>query len=129
MNNRILFIGLDVDDKAFHGYGISSDSGESIEFSCKPTVKSLQSKLALHIISGLKPRLCYEATFLGFSLYRRLKAVGVECDVIAPSLVPKTSGARVKTDRLDCKSLAEYYRSGLLTVVQVPDEQQLTFHL
>ena len=124
MNNRILFIGLDVDDKAFHGYGISSDSGESIEFSCKPTVKSLQSKLALHIISGLKPRLCYEATFLGFSLYRRLKAVGVECDVIAPSLVPKTSGARVKTDRLDCKSLAEYYRSGLLTVVQVPDEQQ-----
>jgi transposase len=47
--------------------------------------------------------------------------MGVECEVIAPSLVPKKAGDRVKTDRRDAEKLARSYRAGELTAVWVPD--------
>lgn len=51
-----------------------------------------------------------------------LTEAGIDCKVIAPSLIPKQSGKRVKTDRLDAENLAHYLRSGDLTDVWVPDE-------
>jgi transposase len=68
-------------------------------------------------------RVCYEAGPTGFGLCRRLKATGIECRVIAPSLVPQQAGLRVKTDRRDALRLAQFLRSGDLTDVWVPDEQ------
>jgi len=68
-------------------------------------------------------RVCYEAGPTGFGLCRRLKAAGVDCIVVAPSLVPQKSGLRIKTDRRDSKNLAHYLRSGDLTQVWIPDEQ------
>lgn len=47
--------------------------------------------------------------------------MGVECEVIAPSLVPTKAGDRVKTDRRDAEKLARCYRAGELTPVWVPD--------
>jgi transposase len=64
---------------------------------------------------------CYEAGPTGFGLQRALQAAGVECVVIAPSMVPRTSGDRVKTDRRDAVKLARFLRSGDLTEVYVPD--------
>lgn len=68
-------------------------------------------------------RVCYEAGPTGFGLCRRLKKEGIQCIVVAPSLVPQKSGLRIKTDRRDSKILAHYLRSGDLTEVWVPDEQ------
>ncbi len=68
-------------------------------------------------------RVCYEAGPTGFGLCRRLKAAGIDCIVVAPSLVPQKAGLRVKTDRRDSKKLAHYLRSGDLTQVWIPDEQ------
>ena len=68
-------------------------------------------------------RVCYEAGPTGFGLCRRLQAAGMECVVVAPSLVPQQAGARVKTDRRDAARLAHFLRSGDLTAVWVPDEQ------
>jgi transposase len=65
-------------------------------------------------------RVCYEAGPLGFSLYRLLRSMGVACDVVAPSLVPRSPGDRVKTDRRDCRRLARLHRAGELTVIRVP---------
>jgi transposase len=65
---------------------------------------------------------CYEAGPTGFGLYRDLKAAGVDCVVIAPSLVPVQSGDRVKTDRRDAVKLARFLRSGDLTPIFVPDK-------
>ncbi|MFT3914958.1 MAG: IS110 family transposase [Anaeromyxobacteraceae bacterium] len=65
---------------------------------------------------------CYEAGPTGFGLYRALNAGGVECVVVAPSLVPMKAGDRVKTDRRDAVKLARFLRSGDLTEVHVPDE-------
>jgi transposase len=64
---------------------------------------------------------CYEAGPTGYELYWQLKSVGHECVVVAPSLIPKKPGDRVKTDRRDAVSLAKLLRAGELTAVWVPD--------
>jgi transposase len=66
-------------------------------------------------------RVCYEAGPTGYVLYWQLTQLGVHCDVIAPSLVPKKAGERIKTDRRDAEKLARSYRSGDLTSIWVPD--------
>jgi len=65
---------------------------------------------------------CYEAGPTGYGLQRALAAEGIDCVVVAPSLVPKLSGDRVKTDRRDAAKLARFLRSGDLTEIHVPDE-------
>jgi transposase len=67
-------------------------------------------------------RCCYEAGPTGYELYRALKRHGIDCIVVAPSLVPMQAGNRVKTDRRDAVKLAHFLRSGDLTAVYVPDE-------
>lgn len=56
-----------------------------------------------------------------YVLYWQLTALGVACEVIAPTLVPVKAGDRVKTDRRDAMKLARSYRAGDLTPVWVPD--------
>ena len=68
-------------------------------------------------------RVCYEAGPTGFGLCRKLKEAGIDCKVIAPSLVPQQSGLRIKTDRRDSRKLAHFLRSGDLTEVWIPDEK------
>lgn len=62
----------------------------------------------------------YEAGPCGYGLYRTLTAKGVPCQVVAPSLIPKKPGDRVKTDRRDAVQLARLLRAGELTPVYVP---------
>ena len=67
---------------------------------------------------------CYEAGPCGYVLYRQLLELGHDCQVVAPSLIPKKPGERIKTDRRDARKLAQALRSGDLTAVWVPDEEQ-----
>ena len=67
---------------------------------------------------------CYEAGSTGFALQRRLEAAGIECRVIAPALIPRRPGDRVKTDRRDARKLAELLRADLLTEVHPPTPGQ-----
>ena len=69
-------------------------------------------------------RCCYEAGPCGFALQRFLTAQGIACDVIAPSLIPRRPGSRVKTDRRDAAQLAILYRADALTPIHVPTEQE-----
>src|ERR1700745_1858789 len=64
---------------------------------------------------------CYEAGPTGYGLYRLIKTLGHECVVVAPSLIPKKPGDRVKTNRRDALNLAKLLRAGELTAVWVPD--------
>jgi transposase len=66
-------------------------------------------------------RVCYEAGPTGYVVYWELTALGVKCEVVAPTLVPVKAGDRVKTDRRDALKLARSYRAGDLTAVWVPD--------
>lgn len=67
---------------------------------------------------------CYEAGPTGYELYRLLRALGVRCDVVAPSLVPKRRGDRVKTDGRDARKLAGLHRADELTAIAVPSPGQ-----
>jgi transposase len=65
-------------------------------------------------------RVFYEAGPCGYTLQRQMTTDRMACDVIAPALMPRKPGERVKTNRRDAKKLAELGRAGLLTVVQPP---------
>ncbi len=69
-------------------------------------------------------RCCYEAGPCGFALQRYLTAQGVACEIIAPSLIPRRAGDRIKTDRRDARQLAVLYRAGALTPIHVPSEHE-----
>src|SRR3984893_11292379 len=64
---------------------------------------------------------CYEAGPTGYGLYRQVLGLGPRCTVVAPSLIPKKSGERIKTNRRDAVTLARLFRAGELTSVWVPD--------
>ena len=70
---------------------------------------------------GVELHCVYEAGPCGFVIYRRLKQLGIDCAVVAPSLIPRKPGERVKTNRRDAIKLARCHRAGELTVVHVPD--------
>jgi transposase len=69
-------------------------------------------------------RACYETGPRGFELHRLLSSMGVACDVVAPSLIPRRAGDRVKTDRWDASGLARLHRAGELTAIRVPAEAE-----
>jgi transposase len=65
-------------------------------------------------------RACYEAGPTGYELARLLERLEVRCQVIAPTLIPKAPGDKVKTDRRDCRRLARLHRAGELVAIRVP---------
>ena len=65
--------------------------------------------------------ICYEAGPCGYGLQRQITALGHDCAVVAPSLVPVRAGDRVKTNRRDAVTLARLHRAGELTGVWIPD--------
>lgn len=92
-----------------HG-AISSDPG---------AVRRLVRKLER---PGARLRFCYEAGPTGYGLKRQIEELGHECAVIAPSLIPRRAGERVKTNRRDAVKLARLFRAGELTEIWTPDE-------
>ena len=90
-------------------HSLTSDSGTILRF-----VRRLGSGV----------QCCYEAGPCGFELERALTAHGISCDVIAPALIPRRPGDRVKTDRRDAGQLAVLYRAGALTAIHIPTEQE-----
>jgi transposase len=75
-------------------------------------------------LKGYKLACCYEAGGGGFHLQRKLESGGYECTVIAPSLIPKKSGERVKTDKRDALKLAKYLKGNLLTAINIPTQEE-----
>jgi transposase len=69
---------------------------------------------------GCRLHACYEAGPTGYELARLLGRWGVRCDVVAPSLIPRSPGDRVKTDKRDAARLARLLRAGELTAVRIP---------
>ena len=125
MKNTIIHVGLDVDDTQFHGSAMNKQTGEVVAFECRPTLKGLVgqlNKLSQHFPECLF-KLCYEASYIGFTLQRDLSQVGYHCDVVAPTSIPTPRGKQIKTDRIDAAQLAQFYANEMLTLVNVPDQQ------
>jgi transposase len=76
------------------------------------------------VCRGGAVRCCYEAGPCGFELQRALAAKQVPCEIIAPALIPRRAGDRIKTDRRDAGQLAVLYRAGALTAIHIPSEEE-----
>lgn len=126
MSKNILFVGLDVDDKSFHLCGLKAGAEFDKETKVSPTTNALTKKLLdwKREFGAEEVRICYEASYIGFTLQRALAEKGFGCDVVSPSSIPRTRGNSVKTDRIDARKLASFYSKGLLTFVSVPDKTQ-----
>jgi transposase len=90
-----------------------------IETSGEATAKLVKRLAAKH----RRLTFCYEAGPTGYGLHRLIRSLGHDCIVVAPSLIPKKPGERVKTNRRDAVALAKLLRAGELTAVWVPDER------
>src|ERR1700726_3078092 len=123
MADRITYVGLDVHKESIV-VAVASGGlrGEVREYGrIANTAAALDRLLRKLGVDGMALRFCYEAGPCGYGIQRRLSAQGHECVVVAPSLIPKRAGDRVKTDRRDAASLAKLHRAGELTAVWVPD--------
>src|ERR1700726_1190314 len=123
MADRITYVGLDVHKESIV-VAVASGGlrGEVREYGrIANTAAALDRLLRKLGVDGMALRFCYEAGPCGYGIQRRVSAQGLECVVVAPSLIPKRAGGRVKTDRRDAASLAKLHRAGELTAVWVPD--------
>ena len=121
MREKLRFLGLDVHAETI-AVAIAEPSGEVRSLGTIVNREDSIRKFIRKLGSAEQLRACYEAGPTGFVVYWQLTQLGVDCAVVAPSLVPKKPGDRVKTDRRDALKLARSHRSGDLTAVWVPDE-------
>lgn len=117
------YIGLDVHQETI---AIAIAEGEKKEvrfFGTVPgTTEALHTALKKIGQDGAELCICYESCPCGFTIYRFLTRLGIECLVISPSSMPRRPNDRVKTDRRDAETLARLLRAGELAGVWVPDE-------
>ena len=123
MEQRIIYVGLDVHKDtiavALAEAGKRRELRECGKIANTPAaLRTLAAKLASH---GWRLRFCYEAGPCGYGIQRQLSEAGHECVVVAPSLIPRKPGDRVKTDRRDAINQAKLHRAGELSWVWVPD--------
>ena len=123
MQDRITYIGLDVHkDAVVVSMAEAGIRGEVREYGRIANTPAALDRLMRKLgDGGVRLRFCYEAGPCGYGIQRHLVAHGHECVVVAPSLIPKRAGDRIKTDRRDAASLARLHRAGELTAVWVPD--------
>jgi transposase len=121
----ITYVGLDTSKKSIQVAMFKPGEKDAVDWQeANDTrgVKRLVKRLKREAPGEL--RTCYEAGPCGYALQRQLRAAGVECVVVAPSLIPVKPGERVKTDRRDARKLGEFLRAGTLTEVHPPTPEQ-----
>jgi transposase len=121
--NNITHIGLDV-----HKETIAVATLRPEGLACEERIIANTPEAIRKLIAGLGDpgslRACYEAGPTGYDTHRLLSLLGVDCDVIAPALIPRRPGLRIKTDRIDARTLARLHRAGELTAIRVPSTKE-----
>src|SRR5262245_14935508 len=108
VEGSITWVGIDAHKESLAVAVLAPGGERPEEFTVENTATAIR-KLARRLTRGSKGnevRACYEAGTCGYTLHRRLEAAGVVCQVIAPSLIPRKPGDRIKTDRRDARRLA-----------------------
>jgi transposase len=123
VEETITYVGLDV-----HKDTISvalADGGKRGDVRAFGQIVNTPTALARMLAKLSQPgrtlKFCYEAGPCGYGIQRQLSAAGHDCVVVAPSLIPRKPGDRIKTDRRDANNLARLHRAGELSAVWIPD--------
>lgn len=125
MRKLITHVGVDAHKETLVAAKLMPGEDEPVVWEIPHTAKQIEK-----LVRKLKKEapgeveVCYEAGPCGYALQRRIEKLGIRCVVVAPSLIPRKSGDRVKTDRRDAVKLAKYFRDGLLTEVRPPTEEE-----
>jgi transposase len=117
------FVGLDVHKERISVSVADAEGGDTRDLGSIRTDAQAVAKVLKRLGSPAELLVVYEAGPTGYGLCRWLRAQGYRAEVIAPSLVPRAPGERIKTDRRDAAKLARLARAGELHWVTVPDER------
>jgi len=122
MKKDTIFVGLDVHKNSIAiALAEEGREGEVRRYGTIPGDLDSLDKVVRKLVSkGSILHFVYEAGPCGYEIYRHLTVQGFDCMVVAPSMIPKKSGNRIKTDRRDAAELSRLYRAGELTPVYVP---------
>ena len=116
------FIGMDVHKETISISVAEDGRTRPVRFiDVIPNTEEDVAKMAKRLSKHGELDFCYEACGCGYGSHRQLTALRHRCSVVAPSLIPRKPGERIKTDRRDSEKLAILHRSGDLTPVWVPD--------
>lgn len=124
MDQDTLYVGLDTDKRHIDIAVAETEPPREVRYIGRIANDPSSLRRALRKLQrpGVRLAVCYEAGPCGYGIYRRLSELpGVDCQVVAPSLIPRRPGDRVKTNRRDAQALARLQRAGELTTVWVPD--------
>ena len=125
MSEYSAYVGLDVHKETIAVAVARAGREEPV---CRGLISNRRTSLR-RLIRKLSPdgaaiSFCHEAGPCGYGVYREIVETGHDCAVVAPSRIPRAAGERVKTVRRDAVKLARLHRSGDLTPVWVPGEEQ-----
>jgi transposase len=125
MVEGITYVGLDVHKASISVALLTTGSTKPVQWQLPNEPQEVRKLVRkLHREGGEELLCVYEAGPCGYGLQRQLERQGVRCQVVAPSLIPRKPGERIKTDRRDARKLAELSRAGLLTEVRPPTEAE-----
>ncbi|WP_025693364.1 IS110 family RNA-guided transposase [Paenibacillus zanthoxyli] len=122
MKDFTKFVGLDVSKDSISVAVADTGRGEPRFLGNIPHTPEAIRKFMKKIGTPEQLHVCYEAGPTGYGLFRFLISLGIDCVVVAPTLIPRRTGDRIKTDRRDSLRLAQLLRAGELTPVWTPDE-------
>ena len=121
MSEPITYVGIDAHKVELHVALLAPDVTTPVTWTVQNEVRAVERlRRTLERAAPGPVACCYEAGPCGYVLQRQLEQGRVHCQVIAPALVPRKPGERIKTDRRDARKLAELHRAGLLTEVRPP---------
>jgi len=125
--DNILFIGLDTHKEQTQvSYTLDHRTAEVNDLGRIQTTKTGFVKLARQLQSKYPHatlHFVYEAGPCGYWIYRLLTSLGHCCFFVAPSLIPKKPGDRVKTDKRDAQNLARLLKNNDLDPIYVPEPE------
>lgn len=124
MEKKIAYVGIDYHLNSL-SIAVMVEGEKDFHHSIRlPNEDKVIFKYMKKLSREFKIKACYEASGSGYVFQRKMAARGYECDVIAPSLIPRKRGDRRKNDFRDARNLAQNYAHGMLSVVHPPTEQE-----
>lgn len=122
---KVLYVGLDVHAETIAVATAEEGRNGELRFygAIANTADALLRLTKTLSAQGAVPDFCYEAGPCGYGVFRLLRKLGYGCAVVAPAMIPRKVGDRVKTDRRDAEMLARLWRAGELTSIWTPDEE------